>query len=261
MAAAQAFDDAPSSWRVSLHRSRPDDADVSVAIGEGAQGDVRFDPVHPECVVDEVRSFLEAASPSVIGVVGASGGCGTTSVALHLASLGTEPTCVVDLQARPSCAVRLAIDPSDLSEAPGPVPASGGFRLTCGPRPFGPEQLAALRAGFSRIVLDAGTDVTNVGDLCDRVVVVMAPTVTSATLAAELLGHLEDVPVALVSNRSGPGGEITRLELERVVGRRIALELPCSPALRDAEDDGALVTSSWSPWVRGLVRLHVALAS
>lgn len=262
MLAAQAFDNAPSSWEVSLHRTPPDDADVVVAVGEEAQGDVRLDVAEPQRAVADTLSFLDAGSSLAIGVVGASGGCGTTSVALHLASMAPGQTCVVDLHPRPSCALRLGIDPADMTEAGVPVPARGGFRLTWGGPSFTAEDLGALRAGFRCVVLDAPAERAEaLSDMCDRVVVVMAPTVGSATHAAELVCGMDDVPVALVSNRTGPGGETTRGELERIVGRRISLELPCSPGLRDAEDDGALVTSSWSPWLRGIARLSAALAS
>jgi hypothetical protein len=65
----------------------------------------------------------------------------------------------------------------------------------------------------------------------------------------------------LVSNRCGPGGETTRAELQAIIGRRVALELPCAPSLRDAEDDGRLLTSRLSPWVRRVDRLAGTLAS
>lgn len=66
---------------------------------------------------------------------------------------------------------------------------------------------------------------------------------------------------AVVCNRLGPGGEMTRTELERIVEHRIGLELPCTPALRDAEDEGKLLGLRVSRYSRRVVQLARALRS
>jgi hypothetical protein len=69
-------------------------------------------------------------------------------------------------------------------------------------------------------------------------------------------------PWAVVTNKLGPGGETTRAELQELLGGRpIAIELPCCPALRDAEDDARLLASDRHRWRRAVKRLAAALAS
>lgn len=264
MVAARAFDDAPSDWDVTLHDDVPADADLVVTVGESAKatGDLWLDPARPHDVVEEVRSLLDASTCRVVAVVGAAGGCGATSIALHLAAATTGSSCLVDLQARPSCARRLGIDPGELADAAAPVPVPGGSRLLAARAPLAPARLDALRRDFERVVLDAPRDfIAEVRDHCDAVVLVMAPTLVAAASAAGLLVELGDTPVAVVTNRLGPGGETTRADLRRILGHRITLELPCSRGLRDAEDDCRLLTSAWSPWLYRIRRLSAALAS
>ena len=258
--AARAFDDAPSHWDVTLHRGTPDDADVVVAVGDEIDGDVRLDLSRPDLVVADVRRRLEGDRSRAVGVVGASGGCGATSVALHIAAQGSTTTCVVDLHPRPSCARRLGIDPSDLEHSEAPIPVAGGFRLLWDPG-IAADRVTELRRDFEQLVLDLPRgSVSATSGWCDAVVVVILPTTASASSAVELLATLENTPVALVANRVGPGGETTQAELQRIVGRRISIQLPCSPGLRDREDDGRLLTSPWSPWLRRVTRLGEALS-
>lgn len=257
--AAAAFDDAPSEWDIALHRQPPNEADVVVGVGVDAGGDVVLDPADPGRVVEAVRSMLDARASRTIAVCGSSGGCGATTVALHLAAEGDEHTCVVDLGRGRSCASRLGIDPAELDDAPGPIPVPGGFRLWRGGA-ADPWEGAALH-GFERVIVDvADQDLGRVVRHCDSVVIVMSPTLVSAKQAAPLVEVAGDTPTALVANRLGPGGETTRAELQRIVGRRISLELPCSRGVRDAEGDTRLLSSSWSPWLRRVARLSAALA-
>ena len=260
LAAAAAFDTAPPEWEVTLHHEPPPGADLVVAVGDACEADVRVDPGRTEDVVAKVRSALEATATDVIAVVGASGGCGATSIALHLAAQGTGRACVMDLQARPSCAVRMGLEPEDLSATAGPVSVAGGFALTFAAPGVAAERLSALRREFARVIVDCPPAVLpELVDQCDAVVLVITPTIGSATAAAGLLDALGEVPVAVATNRLGPGGETTRAELQRILGRRVALELPCSRGLRDSEDDSCLLTSPWSPWLRRVTRLSMAL--
>lgn len=241
-----------------MRREVPAGADVVVAVGEGATGDVHMDPADPRRVVDEVHMALAQRTCRVTLVVGASGGCGATSVALHLAAEGSPRTCLVDLHDEPSCARRLGLDPEDVGAAPAPVP--GGFRLWWSDADREEGWVDRLRRDYERLILHApSVSAPRLADHCDAVVLVMMPTVVSARRAVEVLDVLGDSAVAVVTNRVGPGGETTRADLQRILGCRVCLELPCSPGLRDAEDDGRLLTSSLSPWRRCVARLSAAL--
>lgn len=256
--AAAAFDDAPREWDVTLHRDAPAEADVIVAVGE-VEGDVALDPADTQRVIADVGSVLDNRVTRTIAVCGASGGCGATSVALHLAARGDANSCVLDLDPRLSCAARLGIDPAELHDAPGPVPVPGGFRLW---HAAADRWNDGLTRGFERVIVDVPNhSLEQVIPHCDGLVLVMSPSLVSATRAASLLDVAGDTPTALVTNRLGPGGETTRAELQRIVGRRISLELPCSPGLRDAEGDARLLTSPWSAWLRRIARLSAAVAT
>jgi hypothetical protein len=144
-------------------------------------------------------------------------------------------------------------------------PACRGFRALLAPRAPASGQLAAVvesaQEEFPTVVVDApfccawplfpegvGTGV-----------VVMSPTPTSARRTKDFLDARSGSSWAIVANRLGPGGETTRTELERMLARRIALELPCTPALRDAEDEGRLLRSSWTRYARAVTKLARAL--
>lgn len=264
MAVARAFDAAPADWDVSLHAEPVDDADVVVAVGCEIPGAVSMDPSCPEQVIADIAARL--SRDSLIVVVGASGGCGATSVLLHLAAASArhERTGVVDLGSRPDALSRLGLDPEQLSPDAEPllVPVSGGFRLVyCGTGPV--ETAAALGAArtyAARVFVDLPPAVLD-GWVrpVDRALLVMTPTGPSARKAAGLMEERPDLPWVPITNRVGPGSETTRIDIERILGRRLALELPCSPGLRDAEDDLKLLTSPLSPWRMRIQRLSDAL--
>lgn len=259
LAAVRAFDDAPALWDVTLERDPPAAADVVVTVGEGLAGDVQMDLTDPRRVVEDVRTTLAQRTCRVLLVVGASGGCGATSVALHLAAEASARTCLVDLHDEPSCARRLGLDPGDVSAAPAPVPVPGGFRLSWSDAERADGWVDRLQRDYERVILHAPRAAApELAEHCGGVVLVMMPTIVSANQAAELLRRLGDSAVAVVTNRVGPGGETTRAELQRILGCRVALQLPCSPGLRDSEDDCRLLTSSLSPWRRGVARLNAA---
>lgn len=204
----------------------------------------------------------------LIGVVGATGGCGVTTIAVHLAR--SHRSCVVECGSRAGLAERVALDRDrlvawgaddsldglDLAALPMP----GGFRAVFarGETPEGVEGVAAAMAGrFDSVVLDVpfGHDPPVV---CDVVVVVMPASVPGALRARPLVAQLESAAYAVIANRLGAGGEVTRTELQRTVRRRIALELPACAALRDAEDEGRLIAPGRS-WSRRLDRVARAV--
>lgn len=261
MEAVRAFDGAPPEWRITLHDVPPPDADLVVS-ADGSEGDVRFEPGRTQGLLAEVSELLRPP-PAVIGVVGSSGGCGATSVALHLAASLAGPVCFLDASTDAAASFRLGIhDDLDIEGAARdePVPVCGGFRYVAARSEGLAEVLARACAGFESVVVDAPS--ARLKELAPHVtsaVLLMLPTPSSAGRAAELLALHDELEWAVVTNRLGPGGETGAAELRRIIGRRITLHLPCSPGLRDAEDDDGLLTSGWSPWRRGVERLGRAV--
>lgn len=267
---ARAFDKAPASWDISLHERPPDDADVIVC-GDGmdVEGAISFDPQAPERLISDVTSAtrMRTAGRRIL-VTSTTGGSGATTVALHLAALGRA--CVMET-VDPGIRRRLRM-PSAMSWVADPeqpidraaLPVAPGLRVLLSPQPVSLDD-AAVVAGratgsFSTVYVDC--DPASVGRLLspgDLGVLVMTPTRPSAESAREILDSFSHASWAVAANRVGPGSCLTRRRLEAVLGRRISIELPCSAALRDAEDDGMLVTSPLSRWLWQLKRLWRAL--
>jgi cellulose biosynthesis protein BcsQ len=270
--AARAFDAAPASWLVRLYEDEPENADVVVFGPDAASGDgLIFDPIHPDRLLEEIASL--AARARVVVVTGGGRGVGVTTIALHLASIWARDhsTCLVDLDPNCGAAYRMGIG-ADLGSDDRPrdpelaaVPVPGGFRvLSGGDEPErGSELLESAAHLFDRLVVDGpdGLDMAEVLADVDAAVMVLTPAPTSALRAASILEANDDVKWATVLNRIGPGGEVRREQLERTLGHRIAVELPCTPALRDCEEESKLLTSEFLRWPRRLVDLHRALES
>lgn len=274
MAAARAFDDAPASWSVTLHDSAPTDADAIVFGPDvDAHDGIVFDPARPEHVIEQVRAAAAARERRVIVVTGASGGAGVTTVALHLAGhLSAPTTCLVEAGPRGGAAERLGLAGrdtktwADAGDSGGSlrlaaVPLAAGFRALLAPTSADGAIPAPLFeracAEFERLIVDVPAEVVGpeVTRPASAAVLVMPPTAPGAHRARALLDRWPELPWAIVSNRTGPGSEMTRSRLQRILGRAISLELPCCASLRDAEDEGRLVTAPWSRWGRGLRRL------
>jgi hypothetical protein len=275
VAAAAAFDSAPSAWTVSLHESGPESADVVVVCPDMPAPPrecrwVRFDPARPLSLVGAVAEVSRPLS-SVIGVTGAGRGTGPTK--------GGQPrgeVCFLDLDVTWGAACRLGLEASEVrtwadagtSEEDlvlSALPVAGGFRALLAPpcaSEDGAGQLVArARRRWARLIVDcpAPSMLGHVAELCRGGVLVVPPTRPGATRARSILERWPDLQWAVVLNKLGPGGEMTRAELQDVLGRGVALELPCSPGLRDSEDDGRLLTSRWSRWWRGTTKLARAL--
>ena len=266
---ARAFDAAPSTWRVTLHDTEPENADVVVcAPDRDIPGAIPFDPDRPHEMVAAIEKATCTADGATIFVLGATGGCGATSVALHLAAIGKA--CVVEAHP-PSIRRRL-----DLATARSWVPAQEDEAIELAAVPVAPslrvllapgEQeldvdgvLTRARRAFADVVVDGGANRGRDLDLRRAIaVLVVPPTRPGAERAAEFLNQHPQTRWAIVTNRLGPGGGLTRRRIESILGKKVAVELPCSPALRDAEDEGNLLTSSFSPWLWQVKRLWRAL--
>ena len=277
MEVARAFDAAPPSWDVTMHDEAPADADVTVATPEvDCPGALAFDPSRPEDVITAVAAATSMQG-RVIVVTSPAGGTGVTTVALHLAALAARrsTTCFVDLDTTWSACDRLGLpdDARTWAEAgdsrgvleQNALPIAPGLRALLAPRGRSAadrHRVAALVAeSFERVVVDAppGGYLRSVLEEAHCGVLVVPPTIPSARRAHEFLEAHSGLRWAVVANRLGPGGELTRSGLQRIMGCRIAVELPCSAALRDREDEGALLSTALSRWARGMHRLYQAL--
>ncbi|MGH2773888.1 MAG: AAA family ATPase [Actinomycetota bacterium] len=271
--AARAFDGAPASWFVSLHTTAPEDVDI-VVLGPDAEGEgIPFDPADSQSVIEEIESRTGAREGAVIVVTSASGGVGATSLALHLAAALAPALRVGFIELAPRAALRLGLAPgehltwADLDESSESIarcflPIAPGFRALLAPEDGGEAGLALKRSrsAFDLLVVDAPARIAS-ESLCeaDAGVLVMGPSVPQAHWARAFIEEWPDLDWAVVINRLGRGGETTRAQLADLAGRPISLELPCSPALRDAEDDGRLVSLKWTRYGRAITRLADAL--
>ena len=291
MAAAKAFDGAPPQWSVDLYSDPPSECDVVLVCPDvtdvRSPGVISFDPEDPAAAVAEIATRTSPGQLPLVSVIGPGRGCGVTSLALHLcrALVAFGTVCFVDLDQRWGAAHRLGLEPGVLktwrdfdgsaeSVRTCAVPTPGGFRALFSPLSVGldsvederrPDEgvlLARARSLFGAVVADVSSPSVfeRTAPHCEVAVLVLPPTRPAAARARSLLEGWPSLTWMVVSNRLGPGGETTRSELEHIVGRRISLELPCAPSLRDAEDDGRLLSSGRSRWIRRVDRLARALA-
>jgi hypothetical protein len=177
---------------------------------------------------------------------------------------------VLDLDTRWGLRDRLALAEDALTWAASDgdpsacaLPVPGGFRVMLAPRVPVDVDTEALVSGarrtFDSVVVDASDQCGGTLRHCDAGVLVMAPSAPGARRARTVLDLAPDIPWAVVVNVTGPGGETMRAEMQDIIGRRISTELPCTPALRDAEGDGGLLEGGWSRWQRRVARLARAL--
>lgn len=273
LAVASAFDAAPASWDVSIHADRPSEADVVVLGSDIAEhqrhdGAVLFDPHNPGRAVDLVKEVLAARLTRRYLVTGAGRGVGVTSCALHLAAAfaARADTCLLDLDSEWGLQTWIGFD-STSAKPPDRLPLAahpvrGGFRVVvarhCEQDPASLQEECAGR--FDRLIMDKPSPL----GIEDRVDVAGAALVVSAApssiaRARSIVEQHPQTPWAVVLNRLGPGGEATRTQIERSLGSRVAVELPCTPCLRDAEERGRLLSSRWFRYVRRIDALSRAL--
>ena len=251
--AARCFDGAPQDWRITLHETHPAQADLVVTGPEVEPGG--------DLVFDGATDLIAAIRSHAAGVrcirIGGMQGSGRTSIAVHLAAAlaPVAEVCLLDRDPQRGAAHRLLLEDPPVCRAGdditlAAVPCRGGFRLLCAPDPS-TAPMEALGDRFDLVVVDGVP-----AHECD--VVVLQPTVPQARRLKAQLSDVRSLPI--VSNRLGRGGESTRRALEGILGRRIALELPHTPSLRDAEDTGNLVPT-WTRWWHGIERLARALVT
>ena len=268
---ARAFDRAPASWTVTLHDAPPAEADV-VVCGPDADfdGAIPFDPARPEGLIDAIGERVATVGRRVFFVVGATGGCGATTVALHLGALAHG--CVVeglndgirrrlDLPMAKDWTAALGSEPLELCA----LPVAPGMRVLLAPvRRSEPGELDRIvrlsLPAFDHVIVD-GLPEEGPAPAGSIGVLVLPPTRPGAEAARRILEADASLRWAIVTNRLGPGSNLTRRALESILDRKLAIELPCSAGLRDSEDAGRLVTSPFSPWLWQVKKLWQALAT
>ena len=250
--AARCFDRAPQDWRITLDDAPPAGADVVVTGPEvEPTGDLVFDGS-----ADLVASIRSLAVGTRVIQVGGMRGSGRTSIAVHLAAAlaSAADVCVLDRDPQRGAAHRLLLEDPPVYRPGDDVTLSAvpcrGFRLLCAPD-LGAYEIQALKSHFGLVVVDGALP-------RESDVVVLQPTIPQARRLKALL--TDGGSPVIVTNRLGRGGESTRRVIESILRRRIALELPPTPSLRDAEDTGRLVPT-WTRWWRAMERLARALAA
>jgi hypothetical protein len=206
-------------------------------------------------------------APRVIAVTSAMGGCGVTTVALHLARAFAHrvDTCLIEGHRAAGAAERLGLPRAGLKTWPVEDRSSRSLRLaalpvgTAGRVMFAPEDSSAdhdlvelASEQFGLVVVDVPVS-TEAPARCSPTVFVVGSSRPGVARARTRLDRFDE-PRAIVFNRTGPGGEWTDRRLESELGARAAVHLPHSPSLRDAEDDGRLLRRS-SRWAARIERL------
>jgi hypothetical protein len=146
----------------------------------------------------------------------------------------------------------------------------GAFRLLAAPSqddPSAPEAgvIASLAgATFDRVVVDLPADSDHreeLSEVTNALLLVVPPTHEGMTRARTAAARRPEDRLGFVANRLGAGSDVPMSELVPVLGCPLVAELPCTPALRDAEDEHRLLARPWSRWARGIKRVSRALES
>jgi hypothetical protein len=272
LALVRAFESAPGSWDVFLASdARP--YDVRVTDRPGSANDISFDPTDPAGSLARVAERFTDPKEKIVTVTGARRGCGVSTLALHLAAAcsSVQTTSLIDLDPSSSLRARLGL-PADArhwgdrgdARTSAALPHSAGFRLLLAPVGGDADPGNVLRSTAShcrRAIVDAPTGPWREEALRNSrsAVLVVAPTPGGIAAAKRVLDRYAEIPWSCVANRLGPGGALTKRHIAKELGRPVSIELPCSPYLRDREDDCRLLTERWSRYYRRVLRLAVAL--
>jgi Mrp family chromosome partitioning ATPase len=275
-AIAERFDCAPPGWSVTLFEERPPGADIVVRGPDVAvDADVVFDPDNPERLLTDVEALTAASSKTYV-VTGAGRGTGVTSAAVHLAGslAGSHETCFVDLDSswagardRLGMGGRTVLtwaeagdDAESLRRAA--IPVASGFRALLAPLSGDPPDglIERVRTSFPHVVVDLPAGEPDHGVLRSATAALLLVPPTPAGLArARVVLARPTRRWAVIVSRTGHGGEAGRAEIEERLQRKVALELPCTPLLRDAEDQGRLLRGPWTRYNRRIARLAAGL--
>lgn len=209
--------------------------------------------------------------------VTSTGGCGATTVAVHLARelARKESSTVVDLDLSfRGVAARLGIDTPDakswadidvddpLSLRLAALPVPGGFRVLLAPvRPVRPD-LDVICSTGGNVVLDVppAAPLEKVLPHTSAGVLVVDRTPIAAERARKVLHRSPEMAWAVVVNATAPRSGFARSQIADLVGLPVSLCLPFSAAVREAEGRKTLVSRVASPWSWGIARLANALA-
>lgn len=257
---AEAFDRAPAHWQVALFDSPPPGADVIVSTDPRA--DVVVDPARLNGLIPAIEAHVAPTStPRLVGVVGATGGCGVTTVALYLCRALAERCEAAYLEtdpARRSVVARLGMSgdarcwgPQDAGGATFPGLPVAGVRIFPAPSGGGSGSDLGSRLGRFDIVVQEPQLPAN--GLTAGVLVV-PPTMAGARRAAEMSAELPDVAWAVLINRTAPGEALNGRRIAEITGMQPTMHLPFSPSVRRAELHGRLA-SRWTRFARSIDRL------
>lgn len=257
-------------------------------------GAPRFDPDDPASLAGLAPSS-SLQSAHVVAVTSVAGGAGVSTFALHLAKSfadlrrrtlfveSAEKSWLIDRLKLPADArSAAAIGDTEESLALSCLPVTGGFKVLLGAPPASPAETPSTeapplgappaglpdcvrRAGkiFDRVILDlpATGSVESGGVERGSItggVLILPPHRTALRRAARFLEDEHGFPWAIVCNRLGSGGALTPQLLAKELGHAVDIGLPCTPALRDAEDHAALLSARYR-WTRGVARVAMAL--
>ncbi len=258
LAAARAFDAAPPSWNVQLSNDGAERADVLVLTPEideapdSAAPLVAFDPLDPLAAVAAVARAGASRSPSITAVLGATGGCGATTIAMYLAKALAPEAAFVEVGDPGGSTLSARFDLALTGARAGPVTVQGFHAYVVSDA----SEVSDL-SEHRRAIVDlgcGGAPIDGTPTLC-----VLPPSLVAARRAARIIGAHPKIPWIVVTNRVGAGGNVTRMELQQELSAPISLELAACPALRDSEESGRLADGSWRRWHRGIGRLARAI--
>ena len=251
-----------------MNESEAPDADVVIRGTDLPGPGLTFDAARGDRLVADIETALRARGRGrAILVAGACGGCGTTTIALHVAAALANRTCCV-LEAHPRCGLRQRLHlPDDaLDRSSGDrlsdLPVAPRFRVSLAPRSESVEDrgvaIERLLSTYEVVIVDAGAQPSDVLSAAGDVAVLTMPATAPGMLRARAwLEERADLSCATVVNRLGPGSDLTNADLRKLLQRRVSLELPCTAALRDVEDKGVLLSDR--RWNRRIDQLARAL--
>jgi hypothetical protein len=268
---AKAFEGAPIDWDVFFWS---DGCESHVVVGDDDACSVPFDVSDPARAIESVAALLVRGRKRITVLTGARRGTGVSTLALHLAvALGeTAAVCVVDLDPDSSLRARLGLPedardwaPSEDDVLSAAIPCSGGFRLLLAPRaPFGDVRplLDAAVERYQHVVVDAPPSPCRAVVLASstQALLLVPPSRQGIAHAHRTIAAHPETDWSCVVNRMGAGGELTVRQIGNELQRPISVELPCSPYLRDREDDHRLLDARWSRYYRRVTRLAGALS-